>query len=182
VGVIVIPAGAGQLEQMAELLTLGFVEWQSWQDPAEARAEVDAVRAAGFVRAFVDGERVLGWVGGLPEYHGRVWELHPLVVRAEAQGRGVGRALVAAFETEARARGGLTATLGTDDVDDRTSLGGVDLYDDLPARLADVKNLGRHPFGFYLRCGYAITGVVPDANGRGKPDIYMSKRLGPGAP
>jgi hypothetical protein len=25
--------------------------------------------------------------------------------------------------------------------------------------------------------GYVITGVVPDANGRGKPDIIMSKRV-----
>jgi hypothetical protein len=25
--------------------------------------------------------------------------------------------------------------------------------------------------------GYVITGIVPDANGRGKPDILMAKRV-----
>ncbi|MEN9564723.1 MAG: hypothetical protein RIR73_2967, partial [Chloroflexota bacterium] len=27
------------------------------------------------------------------------------------------------------------------------------------------------------KMGYVITGVVPDANGLGKPDIMMSKRI-----
>jgi len=26
--------------------------------------------------------------------------------------------------------------------------------------------------------GYAIVGVIPDANGPGKPDIIMAKRMG----
>jgi len=34
-----------------------------------------------------------------------------------------------------------------------------------------------HPFEFYQKQGYVITGVVPDANGVGKPDILMSKRV-----
>jgi aminoglycoside 6'-N-acetyltransferase I len=176
-GLIVAPDGLEVQAQMAELLTAGFGDWGSWQDPAAARAEVELVLGRGFARVDLDGTRVLGWVGGLPEYHGRVWELHPLVVRAEARGRGIGRALVAAFEDEARARGGLTATLGTDDVDAMTSLGGVDLYDDVPGRIAAVRNLRRHPYEFYVKCGYTITGVLPDANGPGKPDLYLSKRL-----
>jgi aminoglycoside 6'-N-acetyltransferase I len=74
-----------------------------------------------------------------------VWELHPLAVRAARQRQGIGRALVADLEEQVRLRGGLTLWLGSDDEDDMTSLSGVDLYDDLPARLASVWNLKGHP-------------------------------------
>ena len=41
-----------------------------------------------------------------------------------------------------------------------------------------LHDLGRrHPFQFYRKLGYVVTGVMPDANGRGRPDIYMSKAL-----
>jgi aminoglycoside 6'-N-acetyltransferase I len=114
----------------------------------------------------------------LPEYRGRVWELHPIVVRREDRRRGIGRALVAAFESEAATRGALTVTLGTDDDSGMTSLAGVDLYDDVPRHIAELRDLGGgHPFQFYRRLGFVVTGVMPDANGRGLPDIYMSKPI-----
>lgn len=138
------------------------------------------ILADGFALAMLDGGALLGWVGGLPEYRGRVWELHPLVVRRERRRRGIGRALVAAFEAEATRRGGLTATLGTDDDSGMTSLTGVNLYADLPRHLAELRDLGRgHPFLFYRKLGYVVSGVMPDANGAGRPDIYMSKALRP---
>ena len=62
---------------------------------------------------------------------------------------------------------------------DMTSLAGADLYADVPGQLAGLRDLGRaHPFLFYRKLGYVVTGVMPDANGRGRPDIFMSKRLG----
>jgi aminoglycoside 6'-N-acetyltransferase I len=101
-----------------------------------------------------------------------------MVVRRERRRLGIGRALVAAFEDEAGRRGGLTATLGTDDDAGMTSLSGVNLYDDVPHHIAALRDLGRsHPFLFYRRMGYVVTGVVPDANGPGRPDILMSKSL-----
>ena len=101
-----------------------------------------------------------------------------MVVRREYRRRGMGRALVAAFEAEASRRGALTATLGTDDDSGMTSLADIDLYEDVTRRIAELHDLGRsHPFLFYRKLGYVVTGVVPDANGRGRPDIYMSKRL-----
>ena len=70
----------------------------------------------------------------------------------------------------------LTVTLGTDDDSGMTSLAGVDLYTDRPRQIAALRDLGRgHPFVFYRKLGFVVTGVMPDANGPGRPDIYMSK-------
>ncbi len=74
-------------------------------------------------------------------------------------------------------RGGLTVRLGTDDEDGMTSLSGCDLYHNLWEQIAHIQNLKGHPYEFYQKCGYTIIGVMPDANGRGKPDIIMGKRI-----
>ena len=121
--------------------------------------------------------RLLGWVAGASAYNGNVWELHPLVVHPSYRGQGVGRALVLDFEQRVKERGGVTIYLGTDDEDNRTSLGGVELYPDVWQHMAQVKNLNRHPFEFYQKMGFSIVGVIPDANGLGKPDILMAKRV-----
>jgi aminoglycoside 6'-N-acetyltransferase I len=163
-------------EQAATLLVEHFDEPSGWPSLVMARKEVGQVIRDGFARAMLDGEALLGWIGGLPEYNGRVWELHPLVVRRDHRRRGIGRTLVAAFESEAAGRGALTITLGTDDDSGMTSLSGVDLYSDLPRHIAQLRDLGRsHPFLFYRKLGFVVTGVMPDANGPGRPDIYMSK-------
>jgi aminoglycoside 6'-N-acetyltransferase I len=162
----------------AHLLVSEFDAPSGWPDLPSARAEVEHVLRAGFARAAVMGDELVGWIGALPEYNGRVWELHPLVVRRLHRRRGIGRSLVGALEKEVRARGGLTITLGTDDDAGMTSLAGVDLYPDVPGHLRDLRDLGRgHPFLFYRRLGFVVTGVMPDANGPGKPDIYMSRRV-----
>jgi len=165
-------------QQAGAMLADAFPHDNGWPTLQLGVAEIDWVAQDGFVRAALEGDHVLGWVGGLPEYRGKVWELHPIVVERTRRLQGVGRALVAAFEDEARRRGGLTATLGTDDEFGQTSLTGADLYADLPDRIAQLRDLGtRHPFLFYRKLGYVVTGLMPDANGRGKPDIYMSKAL-----
>jgi aminoglycoside 6'-N-acetyltransferase I len=165
------------LEEAARLLVDGFDPPYGWPALPPAREALHEVLRDGFARALLDDNTLLGWIGGLPEYDGRVWELHPLVVRRDCRRRGIGRTLVEAFEAEVRARGALTITLGTDDCSGMTSLGGTDLYADVAGHLRDVHDLGRsHPFLFYRKLGYAVTGVLPDANGVGKPDIFMSKR------
>jgi aminoglycoside 6'-N-acetyltransferase I len=165
-------------ERAAELLVDGFDEPRGWPTIESGRDEVRYVLAHGFARAMLESGTVLGWIGGLPEYNGRVWELHPLVVRRDQRRRGIGRRLVEAFEAEARLRGAFTVTLGTDDDSGMTSLSGADLYDSIQRHIAELRDLGRgHPFLFYRKLGYVVTGVLPDANGPGRPDIYMSKRV-----
>ena len=81
------------------------------------------------------------------------------------------------FEVQVRSKGGLTITLGTDDEDGMTSLANTDLYENLWEKIRDIRNLKGHPFEFYQKIGYIISGIVPDANGPGKPDILMAKRV-----
>lgn len=167
--------------EMAELLVEGFREMapEAWPDLASAAQEVgEAFADERTCRVAVDGEgAVLGWIGSIPMYDGNVWELHPLVVGAAHRRLGVGRALVADLEERARAAGVLTIYLGTDDVVGMTSLGGADLLPGALERVREIRNLRGHPFEFYQRCGYELVGVLPDANGPGKPDIFMAKSL-----
>ena len=163
-------------DQAAMLLHDSFNHPNGWPSLAAAREEVAQILRAGFARALLEDTAVLGWVGGLPEYGGNVWELHPIVVREASRRRGLGRALVAAFEAEVASRGAFTVTLGTDDDAGITSLADADLYADIPRHIAELRDLGRnHPFLFYRKLGFVVTGVMPDANGPGRPDIYMSK-------
>lgn len=121
---------------------------------------------------------VVGIIGGMPSYS-HVWELHPLAVHPNYQRQGIGKALVQDLEAEIRTRGGLVIMLGSDDEDDMTSLAGIDLFPDVLTHLANIQNHKHHPYEFYQKLGYAIIGVVPDANGFGKPDILLGKRLLP---
>ncbi|HRJ40392.1 MAG: GNAT family N-acetyltransferase [Caldilineaceae bacterium] len=173
------PQMTEEIAQAAILLQRVFAPQGSWATLAEAEQEVaEMLDPARFVRVALAQGQVIGWIGGIPEYGGNVWELHPLLVAPEWQRRGVGRALVADFEARVQERGGLTVQLGTDDVTDATSLSGVDLYRDTWRQIAEIRNLNGHPFEFYQKQGYTIIGVMPDANGRGRPDIYMGKRIG----
>lgn len=170
------------LERAAALLVAGFKEhWpNACPDLDSARAEVNECLATAdrVGRVAVDASgRARGWVGARPGYHGKTWELHPVVVDPAQQGQGIGRVLVGDAEGQVRRRGGLTMWLGSDDEGGRTTLAGVDLYPDPLEKLSIMQNVQVHPFEFYLKLGYVVVSVIPDANGFGKPDILMAKRL-----
>ncbi|HYP25091.1 MAG TPA: GNAT family N-acetyltransferase [Blastocatellia bacterium] len=170
------------IRQAAKMLVEGFREnWpEAWPDLDSALEEVRQSFAPDRISraAAEESGEVVGWVGGISMYEGKVWELHPLVVSRKARGRSVGRALVEDLEARVRERGGLTLWLGTDDENGMTSLYGKDLYPNVLEHLAGIRNVRNHPFEFYLKMGFVIVGVMPDANGPGKPDIYMAKRVG----
>ena len=119
----------------------------------------------------------VGLVGGVDSYP-KALELHPLVVDPGHQGRGVGSALLAALEARAAAMGKLTVHLGTDDEVGGTTLFGVEVYPDALAKLSAIAPTTGHPFFFYRKHGYEPVGLIPDANGYGKPDLLMAKRVG----
>ncbi len=141
----------------------------------EVQESLDADRISRI--ALNDDGRVLGWIGAIREYEGHAWQLHPLVVHPDIQGSGIGRALVDDLEHLVRHFGGTTIYLGTDDEDNMTTLSNVDLYPNVFEHLGRINNLKRHPYEFYQKLGFVIVGVIPDANGPGKPDIIMAKRV-----
>jgi aminoglycoside 6'-N-acetyltransferase I len=169
------------IQQAAQLLVDAFREhWpEAWPTFKDGLDEANELFEDGRIcRAAIDENgNLLGFIGGIPQYDGNVWELHPLAVQPSMQGKGIGRALVQDFEEQVRLRGGLTITLGSDDEDNMTSLSNVDLYEDTWDKIKNIHNLKGHPYEFYQKMGYVITGVVIDANGRGKPDIIMSRRV-----
>ena len=169
------------IEQAAALLIEGFKAHapHAWPDMAAALEEVrESLGEDRISRIALDrnGE-IVGWIGGLSHYDGNVWEIHPLVIKPSRQGQGIGRQLVRDFEDLVRERGGLTIWVGADDEDHMTTLAGVDLYPNVLEHLVQIRNLRRHPYEFYVKLGFVITGVMPDANGRGKPDIFLAKRV-----
>ena len=167
--------------QVATILFEGFKEiWPDiCPDLAAAFAEVHRCCAPEHINriAVNDDGIVLGWIGAVREYHGNAWCLYPLAVHPAYRQQGVGRALVDDLERWVREQGGITIFFGTDDTAAMTSLGNTDLYPNVTDHLANIKNLRRHPYEFYQKLGYAIVGVIPDANGLGKPDIWMAKRV-----
>lgn len=169
------------IQQAAQLLVDAFSEhWiEAWPSFEEGLKEIhEMLEAERICRAAIDDAgNLLGIIGGIPQYDGHVWELHPLAVQPNMQGQGIGRALAEDFEEQVRLRGGLTITLGSDDEDNMTSLSNVDLFENTWEKIQNIRNVKGHPFEFYQKLGYVITGVVPDANGIGKPDILMSKRV-----
>ena len=178
--IIDVPNDKDFIRQVAEVLLDGFTTSgiNPWENLESALTEVrESLSENRISRAAIDkNENVLGWIGAFHDY-ALVWELHPLVVRSDLQNQGIGTALIRDLEQQIKSRGGLTIKLGTDDENNRTSIGGIELYPNVLEKTSNIENLKKHPFEFYQKLGFEITGVIPDADGFGKPDIIMCKRV-----
>lgn len=178
--IIDLPKKRKFILETAEILFLAFKEdWpDAWSTKQSAIEEVKrSLSKEKISRIAIIDNHVVGWIGGIPQYNGNVWELHPLVVRPDYQHRGIGKQLVQDFERKIKKRGGLVIWLGTDDENHMTTVSDIDLFPNVLEHLFAIKNLRNHPYEFYQKCGFSIVGIIPDANGRGKPDIYMAKKV-----
>ena len=166
-----------QCLQAAQMLTDEIPE--GWESLSDALTEIkECEENPEFILfAAVQDDEVIGWAGIEPQ-HNKSFELHPLVVRSDKQSKGIGTKLLKYAEETAKTKGGLVLILSASDENNggETSLANVNLYENLYEKLANFIP-GTHQARFYLKNGYTLTGVVPDAYGIGKPDILMAKRL-----
>lgn len=158
----------------AELLIQAFPD--SYSDCAEEEV-FKCLEEKKIAIAAINNDRLVGFVGAMPKYGITAWELHPLVVSKSYRSQGIGTKLCKALEKVLYEKGCLTIYLGSDDETSSTTLSDTDLFEDTFEKIRNIKNIKGHPYEFYQKNGYQIVGVIPDANGIGKPDIWLAKSI-----
>jgi aminoglycoside 6'-N-acetyltransferase I len=174
---------AAQQDQLTELtFDAGAEHSPGWHPTlASARETIDEARDK-LARVLLDEEaRPVAWIAASHDW-GRLWEIHPMIVARAHQRRGFGRLLVREIEVRAARAGALTLTLSTSDMTGATSLSGVDLFADPARRLVELTTTKPHPVSFWIRLGFVVVGVTPDAEGPGMPSISLAKRLSSAMP
>lgn len=169
------------VEQCARVLVQAFKVHHplAWPTLALAREELEVFASEDRIglTAVTEDSQVLGWIGAIRQYHGHSWELHPLAVDPVKQRQGVGHLLVNTLEQRLYETKASTLYLMTDDENNQTNLADLALYPEHLEQLKQIVNINQRPFEFYLKQGFCVSGVIPDANGPGKPDILMSKSI-----
>ncbi|MFZ9857991.1 MAG: GNAT family N-acetyltransferase [Roseiflexaceae bacterium] len=170
---------ASEIASVATILVAGFADRSlAWPTLADGIAEVEAHSTNNHLSLVATIDHVIvGWVSAAPQYQQYGWELHPLVVNPPHQHQGIGKTLIAALCAQLTEHGATTLFAWSDDESLSTSLGGKDLLPNPLAHLTTFSASERHAGGFYLKQGFVLCGVLPDANGRGKPDILFARRI-----
>ncbi|BAK88619.1 aminoglycoside acetyltransferase [Pseudomonas aeruginosa NCGM2.S1] len=168
------------ITQAAEILFdvfshINFDSWPSLQKATET--VIECISAENICIGILINDELCGWVG-LREMYKKTWELHPMVIKKKHQNKGFGKILIFETEKKAKERNLEGIVLGTDDETFRTTLSMSELNNEnIFHEIKNIKNLKNHPFEFYEKCGYSIIGVIPNANGKNKPDILMWKNI-----
>ena len=123
------------------------------------------------------GNELIGWASIRPMYE-KTWELHSLVIKKKYHGKKYGKILLNEIEKKALLNGIIGLVAGADDVTNSTSLSDKEINgENIFEEIKNIKNYKNHPFEFYIKCGYNIIGIVPNANGQNKPDIWLWKDI-----
>jgi len=101
-----------------------------------------------------------------------------MVISRKFHGYGYGRKLLAEMERIALEKGLIGIFAGSDDETDSTSLSDREITaENIFHEIINIKNYKHHPYEFYKKCGYSIVGIIPNANGDRKPDIWLWKDI-----
>ena len=169
------------IKKAAEILYITFTgaDRNRWlKNQKEAFDEVkECVEKPNICIGIKTVDELIGWAG-IRQMYEKTWELHPMVIKKEYQGKGYGRLLLTEIERMASLKEIIGLVAGSDDETNSTSLSereinGGNIFDEIK----NIKNYRNHPFEFYRKCGYTIVGVIPNANGQNKPDIWLWKDI-----
>lgn len=175
------PADELRLDEAAYVLYRAASRYSSaFPTPDAALGELlDVARttdAVTFVALNLAGE-VCGLASAAPYRSSSVLRVHPLVVDPPFQRRGVGRTLLKTVEDAARELGFSTLILALEDEAGQTSLSGKSLFPDPLAPMTRFVPPAAHPSTFLKRMGFGLTGVLPEAAGPGRPELWFAKSL-----
>jgi aminoglycoside 6'-N-acetyltransferase I len=167
-------------KQAKEILLKTFSEADMWPALNEKEA-LDTVNESIVKENICIGIKInrqlIGWIGLRPLYE-KTWELHPLAILPEFQKKGYGKILINETEKMAQKKGIIGIVAGSDDETNKTSLSEKEITEDnIFEEIRNIKNYQNHPFEFYKKCGFIIVGIIPNAGGLQKPDIWMWKDI-----
>jgi aminoglycoside 6'-N-acetyltransferase I len=175
-----INESAETMEKAAKILLETMPEANMWPDLNEEMAfetVEECIAENNICIGIKVNDQLIGWVGLIPMYK-NTWELHPMAILPLFQGKGYGKILLNELENIAQEKGIIGIFAGSDDEANKTSLSETDLTkDNIFEEINNIKNYKNHPYEFYLRCGYSIIGIIPNANGLNKPDILLWKDI-----
>lgn len=129
-----------------------------------------------FVALNLAGE-VCGLASASPYRSSAMLRMQLLVVDPPFQRRGVGRTLLRTVEEAGRELGMSTLMIALDDEAGLTPLAGRSLFPDPLAPMTKFVPPAAHPSTFLKRMGYALTGVLPEAAGPGRPELWFARSL-----
>ncbi|MDR2598750.1 MAG: GNAT family N-acetyltransferase, partial [Oscillospiraceae bacterium] len=102
----------------------------------------------------------------------------PFAILPKFQGKGYGKILISEVEKIARERGIIGIFAGSDDETNKTSLSKKEITgENIFEEIKNIQNYSNHPYEFYIKCGFSIIGIIPNANGIQKPDILLWKDI-----
>ena len=159
-------------EDISMMMTAAFNGFYSIDDT------IELINKSFISLGYIENNILIGYTGLLEMYSNITCELHPLIIKSGYRNMGIGSKLLKEIEREAKSKNVLNIMLGSDDEDFRTNLHQFDFNNtDISYIFDNIKNINNHPYEFYQKNGYKIAGIFPDANGIGKPDIWLWKQL-----
>ena len=166
------------VDRLANITFEAFKEYAPDWIPAIELARNQVIRAGAkgrLGRVLKNQGQIVGWIGLIKGQY--VWEIHPIAVAIDSQYEGIGHLLVEDAARLAKEGGALTLFAGTSDEVGTTNLYGVDLYSNPAESIRNLKAIGRNPYKVWENAGFKVVGLMPDAEGLGKPGIHLARRL-----